>query len=103
MGSWVETVAPTCTSGGKESQTCTTCGLVRTRNLDALGHDYDDGVQVKKAFIKDGEVKYTCKRCGDYYSEEVKGKIWILPVICIGGVLLLIGILNYIRMMKKKS
>ena len=104
MSDWEVTVAPTCTSDGSEAQTCILCGMVgRTRVLNALGHDYDDGVKVKKAFIKSGEIKYTCKRCGDSYIDEISGKPWLIPVFIVVGILLIVGLVNYIKMMKKSS
>jgi len=103
-GEWIQTVEPTCTEGGSESRECTICGLVETRDLEALGHKYNSGEQIEEAtIVKKGKIEYTCEQCGDQYTEDDKSKVWILPVICVGGVLVIIGLINYIRMMKKKN
>ena len=103
-GQWVEKVVPTCTTAGSEERICTICGNVETRDVAALGHDYGEGVHTKDAtIIHTGEITYTCSRCGDSYIEKDKSKVWILPVIIVGAVVVLFGVINYIRMMKKKS
>lgn len=103
-GEWIQTVEPTCTEGDSKSRECTICGLVETRDLEALGHKYNSGEKIEEAtIVKKGKIEYTCEQCGDQYTEDDKSKVWILPVICVGGVLVIIGLINYIRMMKKKN
>ncbi|MBQ3215172.1 MAG: dockerin type I repeat-containing protein, partial [Oscillospiraceae bacterium] len=40
----VETAAPSCTEAGEITYTCGLCGDTKTESVDALGHDYTDGV-----------------------------------------------------------
>ena len=58
---WTTTVLPTCTEKGVETCYCNHCPETETRDADALGHDYKDGV---------------CTRCGakdpDYKPPVVK-------------------------------
>ncbi len=56
---------PTCTENGIKTYTCIECGDVYTKNIPALGHDYDSGVVTNKATCKATGVKtYTCEDCG---------------------------------------
>ena len=43
-----------CTEKGEESHSCTTCGATEKRDVDALGHNFEDG---------------TCTRCGEAEPE----------------------------------
>ena len=43
FGEWVETTAPSCEEPGEETRTCELCGETETREVPALGHDYQDG------------------------------------------------------------
>ncbi len=51
----------TCT----EPKTCITCGATEG---DPLGHDYEEQ-DIPATCTEGGQRKYTCKRCGDTYSE----------------------------------
>lgn len=57
-------VPATCTTPGlTEGSHCEDCGavLVPQQTIDALGHDWDDGVVTKEATrAEDGEITYTC-------------------------------------------
>lgn len=70
---WEQTLAPTCTATGEKSRICSLCGFVfETTSVDAIGHQYDNGVVTKKATCEeDGVVTFTCVRenCGDFYTE----------------------------------
>ena len=57
---WTVTTEPTCTEAGVETRTCE-CGETQTRAIDALGHNYVDGI---------------CTRCGEaqpVVSEKITG------------------------------
>lgn len=54
-GDWETTAQATCTAEGSETRACTLCGSTQTQSIDALGHDYVDGV---------------CTRCGDVQSDS---------------------------------
>ena len=70
-------VAATCTTGGSYESVvyCATCGAELSREtvtVEALGHDWDDGVVTKAATCTEaGVMNYTCTRCGDSYTEEI--------------------------------
>ncbi len=72
--SWIEN-APTCTETGEKSLVCEICGHVaETKELDALGHDYDGGVvTLEPTCTKTGVRTYTCQRegCDHSYTEEL--------------------------------
>ncbi len=71
--------APTCTEEGYTTYTCE-CGATYTADeVDALGHDYDDGVVTTEPTCTEKGVKtFTCATCGDTYTEEVAalGHTW---------------------------
>lgn len=67
-------------------------------------HIRDNGKIVKKTTIfQVGEIEYTCTFCGEKEIVKDKSKVWILPVIIVGAVLAVIGLINYVKMMKKKD
>lgn len=102
-GIWEKATAPTCTAGGTEQRTCTVCGTIDTREVDALGHAYDNGKVIKEAGIaQKGETQFTCTICGEQYIEKDGHLLWVIPVICVGGVLVIVGIVNYVIILKKK-
>ena len=43
-GAWLETKEPTCTEQGVEECSCVACGATEQRLVEALGHDFQDGV-----------------------------------------------------------
>ena len=72
---WQETLAPTCLTTGTKELVCSECGYVyETATVDALGHDYDDGVITTKATCDtDGVMTFTCTRpgCSASYTEVI--------------------------------
>ena len=73
-GDYVQTVAPTCTTMGKEVKTCKVeeCGHQSDRNVDALGHSMDEGVITTAPDCEnDGVRLYSCTREGCDHTEEV--------------------------------
>lgn len=81
VGEWVITDPPTCTETGIETNTCTICGHQETRDVDALGHDYQKHVATESKLFKFGEIEYICSRCGDKYSEKDKSKLWLAVTV----------------------
>ena len=47
FGDWTQTKAPTCTEKGAEKRVCSRCDTFETREIDALGHKYENGVCVQ--------------------------------------------------------
>ena len=63
-GDWTQVVAPTCTEKGSQERVCE-CGDKQTKDIDALGHDWDEGEITKAATCSvPGEKTYHCKRAG---------------------------------------
>lgn len=103
VGKWIEAVGPTCTVQGSEKRTCSICGQVETREIDALGHDYDEGIQTNESTIAHtGEITYNCKRCGYSFIETDKSKAWILPAIIVSSAIILFGAICFIKAMMNR-
>ena len=67
-------VAPTCTEAGKEADmVCPDCDAVITegKKIEATGHDYESKVTKEPTTEAEGEKTYTCKDCGDTYTEKI--------------------------------
>lgn len=61
-------VNPTCTTNGSAKYTCTICGEIIEKELPALGHDWDGGVQ------NGSEIIYYCRRegCNATHTEVIQ-------------------------------
>ena len=73
---WTVVSAATCTVPGVEKRACTDAGCKETqsREIAALGHDWDwDHAVITKAATETeaGEETYTCTRCGGTKVEEI--------------------------------
>ena len=72
------TTAPTCTTTGIKTYTCTSCGATKNENVDKIEHDYDCETN-QATCTEDGYTKYTCKYCGysyQYITEYAIGHIY---------------------------
>ena len=70
-GDWELTMRPTCTEKGQETRTCE-CGASETRDVDALGHKWDDGVVTTIPTVEAKGVKtFTCERCQATKTEDI--------------------------------
>lgn len=70
-GAWAVTTAPTCTTAGEESRTCSTCGKVETRVVEALGHAITHHPAQSPTCTEKGNVEYWhCTRCDKYYTNS---------------------------------
>ncbi len=64
------TKEPTCTDKGEKTFTCTAgCGARYTKELDALGHIYND-VKTEAKPESPGYTTHTCSRCGHSYKDN---------------------------------
>ena len=72
--------APTCTTDGYTTYTCSVCGDSYTDNkVTALGHSYDKGVVTKPTCTEGGYTTYTCSVCGYSYDGDrvaAEGHSW---------------------------
>lgn len=71
-GAWVTTTAPTCTTAGKQTKTCSVCGDIQTQSVAATGHGWNNGVITTAATCTANGVKtFTCSACGGTKTESV--------------------------------
>ena len=71
-GSWNQIKAATCTEPGSQQRTCSGCGQVETNPINALGHNWDNGVVTTPATEDSAGVKtYTCSRCKTTKTEVI--------------------------------
>ena len=69
---WNQTKAATCTEAGAQQRTCSGCGQVETNTINALGHNWDNGVITTPASQDAAGVKtYTCQRCHITKTEAI--------------------------------
>jgi hypothetical protein len=66
-------VESSCTEDGLEKTYCTNCDeVLKEETLNKLGHAYDSGEIISEAsYSKEGEKKYTCGLCGEYYTVAI--------------------------------
>ena len=67
-----DSVAPSCTSKGRETTTCYGCGNSNTRIIEATAHDYVLSKQTKPTCVAAGEDTYTCSGCNASYTKAVQ-------------------------------
>lgn len=78
-GNWTTTKEPTCEAAGEQERVCD-CGEKQTKEVAALGHDWDEGEITTPATCSTPGVKtFHCKRagCTATKTEEVKADhVW---------------------------
>ena len=78
-GSWTQTQAPTCTTEGQQSRSCTTCGHTETQNTGLGDHSFDSGkVTTQPSCEAEGTKTFTCTGCGKTKTETIAatGHTW---------------------------
>ena len=60
---------PTCTENGSKEAVCVKCGQTFAVSIDALDHDYEEGVPVAATCTENGYTGHKCKRC-DYVLKD---------------------------------
>jgi len=63
-------VLPTCTEQGYTTYTCECLNSYDDDEVDALGHNWDEGDTTDPTCTELGYTTYTCLRCGDNYVDE---------------------------------
>ncbi len=58
----------TCLEGGVQTRSCKRCNQTESREVPALGHDYETKV-VEPTCTVDGFTLHICTRCGDVYKD----------------------------------
>ena len=78
---WTVIQAPTCTAGGSHELHCADCGKVlKTEELNALGHDWSDWETVDAPNCTDkGSQKRVCGRCNieEFKDVDPNGHTWV--------------------------
>ena len=69
FGAWTQTTEPTCLAKGKDTRSCSRCDATETRDVNALGHNYNAEMTMPTC-TADGYTTYTCSRCGDSYKGD---------------------------------
>ena len=69
FGAWAVSKASTCTEKGQETRTCARCDEVETREVAALGHDYQTKVTAPTC-TDAGFTVHTCAHCGSSYTDS---------------------------------
>lgn len=65
FGDWQSTVAPTCAEAGAEGRTCTVCGYMETRFVDAVEHSFGDwSATMEVTCTESGMSVRSCSACG---------------------------------------
>lgn len=68
----IDKVDANCTENGHIDYKCQDCGHEISVVIDALGHDWDEGVvTIQPTETEKGEKTYTCKVCGETRTEEI--------------------------------
>ena len=68
---WKQAKAPTCTSAGEETRTCS-CGAKETRTVNALGHNWGNWTQTQAPSCgAAGTESRSCSRCGQTETRTV--------------------------------
>ncbi len=67
---WTTDQEADCTEDGTQTRTCSVCGETETREVEALGHDYES-VVVEPTCTTAGYTEHTCSVCGDSYITDI--------------------------------
>ena len=67
---WLVEKGATCDEQGIEYRQCSVCGEKETRDIDSTTHDYELTEKTDVTPDGPGHITYTCKICGESYTEE---------------------------------
>lgn len=67
---WETVKKASCTSKGKKTRKCSTCGKVETKTIPK-SHKYTSELDKKASTSESGKIIYTCSKCGDKYTEKI--------------------------------
>ncbi len=70
FGEWKVTEA-SCETDGSKVRSCSICGKEEKLILEKTGHSYESEVTKEATEEKEGIRTYTCKNCGDTYTEAI--------------------------------
>ncbi len=65
FGEWQVSVSPSCTNKGSEYRRCTVCDFTETKNIDELGHSWNNTYTIDKeaTCTEDGSKSVHCQKC----------------------------------------
>lgn len=69
-GTWETVRKASCTSTGKKTRKCSTCGKVENKTIPK-SHKYTSKIDKKATTSANGKITYTCSKCGDKYTESI--------------------------------
>ena len=102
FGEWSISKDPTCSEDGEQIHTCSNCQLIERENITHLEHKYGEWIVVGGSKIIPPIVKEkTCELCGNTERFNDWSYIWVTIIAGIAVVGILIGVINYIKGMKK--
>ena len=85
-GEWMVSIPATCTEKGEEQCQCIECGMVKTRTINELGHDYQEYRVTPATCTQDGSRVVRCTRCGSTEMYTIKaGHEWNNPATHLGN------------------
>ena len=71
-GEWKSTTAPSCTTEGILSRSCSACSNTETKSVKPTGHTWDNGTVTKKPdCLNEGIKTITCTACGESRTETI--------------------------------
>lgn len=101
-GEWTVSVQATCHASGLNEKTCVLCGDVEKQAIEQLTHNYGEYVVVSGNKLIPPIVKEkTCKLCNDVQTYKDWSSIWITILIGVALIGVVIGVVNYIKALKK--
>ncbi|WP_448915410.1 leucine-rich repeat domain-containing protein, partial [Eubacterium ramulus] len=69
FGEWTIIKEASCTEAGEKVHRCNRCDYSESEEIEAIGHDYEEVVTTATC-IEAGYITYTCKVCGDSYTDN---------------------------------
>ncbi|MBQ2828644.1 MAG: hypothetical protein IJF20_05300, partial [Clostridia bacterium] len=91
--------APTCTERGYTTYTCTVCGdSYKSDYVDALGHAYEEVVDLEATCTQTGIHHYVCSVCGDRTENEqtaALGHTWGEAIVDVAPTCTTVGSQHY--------
>ena len=70
MTEWMSVLEATCLESGTEMKDCLMCDYYETREVEALGHEYEEKI-VNPDCVNDGYTEHSCIRCDESYIDTI--------------------------------
>ena len=103
-GNWEISKYSTCTANGVEIRYCTFCDAFEEREILPAGHNYGEWEIVSgNKLIPPIVSQKTCSACGDIQENKDWSNIWITIIALVALIGVGIGVINYIKGIKKSK